>query len=1099
MYFVTRLVAWCTKLLKAVPLPALLEACGLSPLSVIVIKTNSGATLLADSLLFSGQRDNGMRYLFMPNDDPQNSSSIRFCFRAVFSNEKAHKRGSEHFVEHMTFDDFAAFSEGEQRKALQNTGRAFGAHSNPASPTLVQNCFFEGLVIMPKCRISNFWLGFIASVIIATISKIAAIPATAQPLLADPLVFSGTLENGMRYAVMPNDGPVDEASVRLYVGVGSLHEKDQERGFAHFVEHMAFNGSEAFPEGELIKTLQSAGLAFGAHANATTDFERTIYSLELPNVESDTIDTAFKVLRETASHLTFDAGAIERERGVLISELQSRSGIGLQVFQKNLQFWDPGMRAIERFAAGTEKTINSASRDDFLAFYQAFYRPENAFLLFVGDVEVEEVEAKLQAVFSDWINNTPMRDLAYMEDRLNDTPPPMAKVEAQEGIQSLLQLATVNAFDGRTDSTEWRLDRMKQAMANSILWRRVDTIARGADTPIRSARISYEPLFEDAMIGNLTLGTTDEKMLAAAALAEQEVRRALIHGFTEDELAEQLANFESSYRQQLASADKRPNANLANAILAHVHQKRVFIQPEDQLDIFLGLKRTLTTADLHETFRMMWEGERRFLALVNETSAVTDQTLAAALAQSRMVEVAAPVSNDTKAWAYEDFGTPGMVVRQEVDDKLDFTRLVFANNLKVNLARTTYEDNVIRMSLRFGGGRAAIPHELAGLENLAIYGFINGGLREHKVEDLNRLLAGKTASAVLKVGHDAYYMAAAIASQDLLTQLRLWTAFLSDAAFRPEAHGQFVRAMEAYFKTLKSSPGNAFNKNIAPYLFGTDARYTLPPLAALKALTMQDLENVLGDASSKGAMELVITGDFDEAAVIKALKGTLGALPDRREEPMSAISPRRITLPEDGEDLVITHAGGLDQAMLRVYWPTVGGADHELNAQLLLMTDVLEVMLLDRLREDEGLAYTPTVSKFAAHDLVENYGFVSISTDIGPSEIDAAKQIFADAVKDLAEGNFSDELFGRAKQPLLTRLRSEKDNNPYWVRTLSVAQRYPNSVEYAGAVLQLVEATDRQAVADVANTYLFEKPALTVRVVHEQSISSDQFVHNAAQ
>lgn len=937
------------------------------------------------------------------------------------------------------------------------------------------------LLFQRSSAFSHQW--FIGLLLVCMVS---VAPALAQPLLPDPLIFKGKLDNGLQYAVMPNDSPAEAASVRLYIGAGSLHELEHERGFAHFVEHMAFNGSKAFPEGELIKALQNAGLAFGAHANASTDFERTLYTLELPNVNDETVELAFKALRETASNLSFADEAIERERGVLISELEARNGKGLQVFREQLKFWDPTSRANKRFAAGTKDTITAATREELLAFYHAFYRPENAYLVLVGDIELEDIEEKIATAFSDWQNDTPERDLAYMEERLvPEQQPGDHVIFSLDGISTQLSMVVRGPYEDVPDSAASRALLIKRSMANSILAQRVDKLTRQENVPILGVRISHSRLFEDAMLANFAVSTTDERLMEAAALMEQEMRRVLTHGFTDAEVEEQKANFNLSYQYQVDAADKRPNAGLANGLVSSFQADTVFIHPEDSQAIYKSIERDLTPDTLIEIFKDMWQGKARFFATTSAPVTDGPNKLIAALAASKEVAVDAVEENEVTEFAYHEFGSPGEIVSREEDTDLAFTKVRFANNLRVNLKPTQWEDNTVRMMLRLGGGIASLPADISGLQNLINFAYINGGLGKHEVTDLPRLLAGHTVAARLQATNSTYAMSAGVIPDDMLLQFKLWAAYLTDPAFRSEAQGQYLRAVDSYFQSLKSSPGGVFGAYVGKYIY-TDPRFTLEPIEKLKAYTMADLKSVMSDVASMGALELTIVGDFDIDTALEALKNTLGALPEREPAPVFDPAIRQIAFPSETREITFRHEGGEDQANLYMYWPTAGRSDHKLNAELALLRDVLQIMMTDSLREEAGLAYTPSVSKYAS-GLFNDYGYIAISSDIGPTEIEDAKEIFKSTVEQLVQGGFDQDLLERARKPLLESLRNEKKNNGNWISNLQSAQSNPDYIKYYAGLEAAVEKITREQIIDVAKRFLDTGPRLTVDVVHKDA------------
>ena len=227
-------------------------------------------------------------------------------------------------------------------------------------------------------------------------------PHEASDLEPDPDVRYGVLENGMRYAVMQNDTPSGTGAVRLRFDVGSMAEADDQQGLAHFTEHMIFNGSENVEEGEMIRILERHGLAFGPDTNAYTSFDETVYQLDLPAVDEETLDTAFFLMRETASNVAFDAEAIDRERGVVLSELRVRNTYGYRYTTSLWSFLFPDAAFPARWPIGTAEVLQTAPRERFLDLYQRYYTPERAMFVFVGDVEPDEIVARIEDTFSDW-------------------------------------------------------------------------------------------------------------------------------------------------------------------------------------------------------------------------------------------------------------------------------------------------------------------------------------------------------------------------------------------------------------------------------------------------------------------------------------------------------------------------------------------------------------------------------------------------------------------------------------------------------------------------------------------------------------------------
>lgn len=227
-------------------------------------------------------------------------------------------------------------------------------------------------------------------------------PQARSDVAVDPSIRFGALPNGLRYAIRKQSVPAGQAAIRLRVDAGSLMETDAQQGLAHFLEHMAFNGSKAVPEGEMVKILERLGLAFGADTNASTNFDETIYKLDLPRTNDETVDTALMLMREAAGALILDQGAIDRERGVVLSEERARDTPAYRVYTQRLDFFLKGQLPPSRYPIGKVQVLETASADAFRAFYSSYYRPERTVIVAVGDFDVDLMESKIKARFGDW-------------------------------------------------------------------------------------------------------------------------------------------------------------------------------------------------------------------------------------------------------------------------------------------------------------------------------------------------------------------------------------------------------------------------------------------------------------------------------------------------------------------------------------------------------------------------------------------------------------------------------------------------------------------------------------------------------------------------
>ena len=299
-------------------------------------------------------------------------------------------------------------------------------------------------------------------------------PQAVSDVEVDPDIRFGALPNGMRYAIRRQTIPEGQAALRLRIDAGSLMEADDQQGLAHFLEHMAFNGSEAVPEGEMIKILERLGLAFGADTNASTGFDETIYKLDLPRTDPETLSTSLMLLRETAMSLTIAQDAVDRERGIVLSEERARDAPSYRTYKSRLAFLLRDQRLNDRYPIGEVEVLRGAPAARIRDFYEAYYRPERTLLVAVGDFDVDAMETQIIESFGGWTGEgAPGEAPELGEVRRRDLE---AKVAVEPGVQGALQIAWVRDPDVAIDSDARRTADLIEQLGFSVLNRRLSVI-----------------------------------------------------------------------------------------------------------------------------------------------------------------------------------------------------------------------------------------------------------------------------------------------------------------------------------------------------------------------------------------------------------------------------------------------------------------------------------------------------------------------------------------------------------------------------------------------------------------------------------------------
>ena len=906
-------------------------------------------------------------------------------------------------------------------------------------------------------------------------------PAAAD-LRADPAVRSGTLANGMRYQILRNATPPQNASLRLRIDVGSMYEREDQRGLAHFIEHMVLNGTRNVPEGEMVRRLERAGLKFGPDTNASTDFEQTIYKLDLPKTDAETIDTALFLLREVAGEATFLPEAIDRERGILLSEERSRATPQLRNAEDEFAFLLKDDILPRRFPIGTTEVLRTVPQARFREFYDAYYRPERATLIAVGDFDVDAIEQKIRARFGTW----KARGKAGAE-----LPPARVATRGVEadsffdpGVPNRVALSWVGAPDLRPDSRAVRAERLLPDLAMRVLNRRLQRLSADAAAPFVVAVAARSELADRAELTQLLGVAKPGKWQETLATLEAEQRRAARFGVTQAELDREIAELRTALTNAAAGAATRPTRSLAEAMTQAIAEDEVFQAPADRLAEFERAVAGLKAEQVSAALRRQIGGAPLVYLTAPTPLDGAEQTLLAAYRAAAEVPVAAGAAQQAVKWPYDGFGAPGAVVERKALAALGATAVRFANGVRLTVKPTDFRKDEVLVSARLGSGNLGIASGEtlpAFMFALGAYGL--GGLGKISMEDMQEALTGKVYGADFAVGDDAFLLNGRTRPADLATELQVLAAYASDPALRPSAWDRLRAISNPVHDQLASTPSGVFSRDSARLLRGGDARWAFPSREEIAAADLAKARAFAASRLQSGPIEIVMVGDVTVDEAIRQVAATFGALPQRAPE-STAADADRIAFPAPG--LVrATHKGRADQGLAFIAWPTRDFYSDQRRARTLnLLSQVLQLRLIDEIREKQGTTYSP-VATHEPSEAFRDYGYMAAQIEAPPEKLDG---FLADAAKiaaSLRDTPVSADELQRARKPLVESITRGRASNQWWLSELAGVQTRPGvaaSIEQGLAQYEAITAADLQKAA---RDYLVDAKAWKMLVVPE--------------
>lgn len=911
-------------------------------------------------------------------------------------------------------------------------------------------------------------------------------PQNSSDLQPDPKAEFGILDNGLRYVVLPNAEPPGRASIRIYMDVGSLMEKDDQQGMAHFLEHMAFNGSRHFPGGEMVEYFQRLGMGFGADTNAHTSFKETVYMLELPKVEPKLVAEGMQLFRDYLDGMSLGAEEIDKERGIILSEKLSRDSIEYRTQIAGYKFAMPDSLLPDRLPIGIEKTLKTMQRPRFVDFYETWYTPKRAVIVAVGDFkDTALVKAEIEKNFAD---AKPRRGDA--ED------PTLGKISTGRGIiaklHTELEAQAVDlsieilrpAKNGPDTSTD-RRRKLVRDLGDAMLNQRLSKLAKAENAPILGAEsYSYEYL-EFVEINGIMAQCPPEQWQAALTLMETEVRRAVQHGFTEAEFAEAKASLLKTAQLRAAQADTRKSRDLASGLVSILAAKKVFTHPSTDLQRIESVLKNLKKSECDAALAEGWKSEdiQLFVGGKLKLEGDAEKQIISTFKDSQSKPVAAPAQEETATFAYSDFGPAGKIAEQKKIAELEITQATLANNVRVNLKPTPFEKGSVRVTINFGGGKLTTPAAQPGLIAFAQSTFILGGLKAHDVDSIRRLFASQTVSSDFTVGDEAFMLSGRTTPEDLKAQLQLLTAYLTAPGYREEAARQFQKSLDPMYTQLEHTAEGIMADKVVAFIHSADPRFGFPTKEVMAQRNLAELEAWLKPALTQDWLEVSIVGDFEEKAALEAIAATLGTLPARAAEKPAYVKERAVPFPKGPVVKDMPFETEIPKAIAALYWPTGDMLDIMRTRRLTLLGSVLDDRLRVKVREELGETYSPACYHVAS-DTFTGYGYMTAMIECKPEQAAPITELVIKIAAELAEGPITDDEFERAQKPLLTQLEQMRRDNRYWSQNVvRNCQEHPERIDWAKNLLADFTGITKEEIQKLAKEFLEAKASVAVKIL----------------
>ena len=912
----------------------------------------------------------------------------------------------------------------------------------------------------------------------------------------DPQWIFGELDNGLRYAVRENGVPPGQVSIRVRIDAGSLHESESELGYAHLIEHLTFRESKYLAEGAAIPTWQRLGATFGSDTNAETSPTHTVYRLDLPNADEAKVEESMKLLSGMIREPALSAGNLALDVPIVKAELREREGPGMRVAQGTQAVFFKDQLLAARMPIGTVASLSAATPASVRAFHERWYRPGEAVVVAVGDVDPAFLATMVERYFGDWqVAGGTVAEPDFGRPRAPagaTGSPPVGEtgVLVEPSLPQSISVGWLRQWEQVIDNLEYNRGLMLDAVSLAILNRRLEARARG-DASFLTANVDQQDIARSVDATLLSVTPLDNNWEEALAEARGVIADALANPPSQDEIDREVSAFEVSFANSVEQESIQAGGQLADMLVNAVDIREMVASPQVAYDLFTGMRARFTPAAILDHTRRLFEGEVVRSVLVTPTPiAGGEAAVRTALAAPVSADLAAR-SEDT-AIAFADLppiGEPGTILSDQTVTGLGFRRVAFANGVQAVLWDVDNEPGRVTVKVRFGTGMRAFEGEDAPYIALGRMALVGQGLGPLGQDALDRIATGRKFGFDFEIDDGTFAFEAQTRAADLADQLYLFAGKLAMPRWDAAPVLRARAAAQLQYESFTTSPAGILARDLEWLLAGRDPRFATAAADEFAAATPEGFRAVWEPVLASGPIEVLVFGDIESDAAVAALARTFGAMPPRAAPDPAQLARQVPFLDPQPAPITLTHAGQADQAAAAVAWETGAGVDGIVESRKLeILSQLFNNRLLDALRERVGASYAPQVASEWPTD-IDSGGHLLAVAQLPPAMVG---DFFTEAdriAQDLATNGPTPEELQRVTEPLRQLLLRIQTGHAFWLSQIEGATVTPQRVASLGTLLPDYTETTPAEMRALAARYLADERALKIEVLPESLVA----------
>ena len=898
-----------------------------------------------------------------------------------------------------------------------------------------------------------------------------------QQLPADPQVRKGVLENGLTYYIRHNEKPKGMAEFYILHDVGAIQEGDNQQGLAHFLEHMAFNGTTHYPGKSLIEYLEKIGVKFGANLNAGTSWDYTQYYMtDVPVARESVVDSTLMILHDWSHFITLDPKEIDSERGVIKEELRTRDGAQWRSQIAMIKAIGKGTLYEHRNLIGYLEGLEGFGYDDLRQFYDKWYRPDYQTVVVVGDIDVDKVEQKIKSIMADIpapAANAAKKDVIVVPD--NDEPIVSVFADPEMQQSSLMIMYKSQAMPKEMNNTMiYELTNILKSYITQMINERLSDIARKPDAPFIQA--VFEPATSFGIVPTLEVSvgqvvTRDGKIMEGYKALLTEMERMRRHGFTESEWERAKNNILSGIESQYNSREDRRHSYFANRYMDNFRMGTPIYDAETEYQLDKQIVEMISCEMVNATVKQMYDPLKNAVIVANSpvkdgVAVPTEAELVGALKAAVAADVEAFKDNVVKEPLISDESAlkGSKVVSEKKNDSLGFTEWTLANGIKVVIKQTPYQaDNIGVEALSEGGAAVFSDAEYYSAQMLG--GVMSmSGISKFSASDLRKQLSGKTVEAGLGVSNYEHMVTANAALKDAETMFQLLYLQFTAPRFSEDDFTTLMNRYNSMLANQASNPDFIFQQNAMKSLYNNNYRRQSLTPELLQTIKFEQLPAIHKQLFSNAAdFRFTFIGNMSPEQLKPLVEKYIGSLPTA-SKPGNVFVDDKIAPAKGG--VVNDFRTKMEQPKVSVYYAYSGALDFTMKNQIVAkyLSAALSNRYLKSIREEKGGTYGVS-SRVSLTPRIKEYQ-VEIQFDTNEQMADELMAIVVAEIEKIAkEGPLAEDL-EKAREFENKNYTKQIEQNSWWSNAIYYHYKYGiNEVEEFLPAVNGVTAADVQALA----------------------------------